>query len=56
MLSDIQIKRFIHLADRIEANLQNLKDEYLMALTLEQEKLINSAKYDYKNYHKHPLK
>lgn len=50
MLSNTQIQRLLQLADRVEANIQNLKDEYLMAMTLEQQKLINT-KYDRKDYH-----
>lgn len=51
MLSTVQIQRLIKALELIEANIQDLKDEYLMAMLLEQDKLLQS-KFDRKNYHR----
>ena len=55
MISDKQIQRLVIQCEQIEANIANLKDELLMQMMLEQEKL-NRNKFDRKNYFIHKLK
>lgn len=54
-MNNQQLARLTYLCEHIENDIQNLKDELLIAMIQEQEKLLE-LKYDRKDYHKFPIK
>ncbi len=51
-MTEKQISKWIRTLEMVEADLQNLKEEYLMVMIHEQQKLVET-KYDRKDYHRH---
>lgn len=54
-MNNQQISRLTYLCEHIENDIQNLKDELLIAMIQEQSKLLDT-KYDRTNYHLHKIK